>query len=64
MVGLARAARVNEKLGDCIQAHARDPRHGAQAVAFAEQSEDGGALGRGELVHGEDDTSPCLSGQA
>jgi len=45
MESLAGAARINEQLGDGIQAHARDPRHGTQAVALAEQGEDGGALG-------------------
>ena len=47
----ARLASVHQKLRDRDLAHAYQPGHGADAVAFAEKVKDAGPFGGRELVH-------------
>ena len=57
-------AGVHQKLRNSDLARPRQPCHGADTVTFTEKVKNIGSFGRRELVHGEEYTSPCLSGQA
>jgi hypothetical protein len=53
--GFASAPGIDQQLRHRVEADAGDPRDGAQAVALAEQRQDGGTLLGRELVH-----APCI----